>query len=140
MVKLEFDSLWSKAQQTKDTDPEYKGKTDEEIKEELQKMSERRVRLGIILAETGREEKVDINEQDIREAVFKQATQFPGQEQVVIQYYEKNPQAVEELKGPILEDKVVELVLEKADKSIKNVEGEDIVSYFEENSKNQDAA
>lgn len=134
MVKLEFDSLWAKVKERMNVDPEYKDKSEDEIKEDMQKMSERRVRLGIILAETGKNEGVEVDQQELRNAVFEQARQFPGQEQQVISFYEKNPQAIEELRGPVLEDKVVDFVLTKIKKDTKNVSVEELSDFFKNNS------
>lgn len=133
MVKMEFDALWEKVKPGNDNQQpeEYKDKSEEELKEEMQKMAERRVRLGIILAETGRKEKVEISQQELQQALIQKAREFPGQEQMVIDFYKKNPNAVEEFRGPILEDKVVNIVLERVKKETKKVNGKELKDYFE---------
>lgn len=134
MVKLEFDSLWNKVQERKNVDPEYKDRSEDELKEEMQQMSERRVRLGIILAETGKAENIEVDQQELRKAVIDQAMQYPGQEQQIISFYEKNPQAIEELRGPVLEDKVVDHVLTKVSKEVKKVSLDELSDFFKNNS------
>lgn len=107
-------------------------KTAEELEKEAGKIAERRVRLGIILAETGRKEEVEIPENDIRQAMWEQAMRFPGQEEKVLDFYRNNPNAVEELKGPILEEKVVEIIIEKAAVTEKEVNIDELIKVTSE--------
>ena len=111
MVEFEFNAIWNQRAQ-QGPDPEEKGTTEEEIKAEYRDIAERRVRLGLLLAEIGRENKVDVSQDDLRQALFAQARQYPGQERQVIEYYMKNQQALESLKAPIFEDKVVDFLFE----------------------------
>lgn len=122
MVDLEYNSLLQKALQDKE-----ESKSEDEVKEEIKKISERRVRLGIILAETAKNESVIIEDQELMKAVYQQASNYPGQEPQVIEFYKGNPQALEELKGPILEDKVVDLLIDdKITTTEKEVSSEEL--------------
>ena len=77
-------------------------------------MAERRVRLGLLLKEIGRVNNIDVTEEDTRQAVLEEARRHPGQEQMVLEYFQKNEQAMQQLAGPIFEDKTVDFILEIA--------------------------
>jgi trigger factor len=83
-------------------------------KKEYADIAARRVKLGLVLAEVGRENKIEINQQELQQAVIREAQRYPGQEQQVFEMYQKNPQALESLKAPLFEDKVVDFILEIA--------------------------
>lgn len=114
MVKLEFDSVWAQVEQAKKSgDPQVKDKKDDELKKEYEAIAERRVRLGILLSELGRKNSIQISREELSAAVMQQARMYPGQEEKVFEFFRKNPQQVDELKGPILEEKAVDFILEK---------------------------
>ena len=83
-------------------------------KHEAQKIATRRVRLGLLITEIGRVHNIDVTEEDTRKAIFEEAQRYPGQEQMVLEYFQKNPQAMQQISGPIFEDKVVDFILEMA--------------------------
>ncbi|MDC3235178.1 trigger factor [Candidatus Puniceispirillum sp.] len=83
-------------------------------REEAKTVAMRRVRLGLLLTEIGRENNIEVSEEDTRQAVFEEARRYPGQEQMVLEYFQKNPQAMQQISGPIFEDKVVDFILEMA--------------------------
>ena len=83
-------------------------------KAEAQDIATRRVRLGLLITEIGRVNNIDVTEEDTRKAVFEEARRFPGQEQMVLEYFQKNPQAMQQISGPVFEDKVVDFILEMA--------------------------
>ena len=87
--------------------------TDDE-KSEAQTIATRRVRLGLLVTEIGQQANIEVSEEDARIAVFEQARRFPGQEQQVLEYYQKNPDAMRELAGPLFEEKVMDYILEMA--------------------------
>ena len=130
MVDLEFDSLWQQVQKDKEKNPELAGKSDEELNTEFRAMAERRVRLGILLAETGRRNEIEVEQDALRKAIYDQARSFPGQEKEVIEFYQKNKDAIEQLKGPILEEKVVDFLLEKVKIEDKAVPAKELLDYF----------
>jgi trigger factor len=113
MVENEFQALWSQALEEQKQNPDYFEGSEEDAKKEYQKMSARRVRLGILLAEIGKQNGLTAGQDELRQAIYEQARQFQGQEHKVIEFYRKNPEALEQLKGPILEDKAVAFILEK---------------------------
>ena len=87
---------------------------DDDAKAEAKMVAERRVRLGLLLTEIGRVNNIDVTEEDTRQAVFEEARRNPGQEQMVLEYFQKNEQAMQQLAGPIFEDKTVDFILEMA--------------------------
>ena len=94
--------------------------------EEYYPIAERRVKLGLVLAEIATQEGVRVSHKDLEEAVMQQASSMRGQEQHVIDYYKKNPRAVEQLRAPLLEDKVIAHILGKAKITKKEVSFEEM--------------
>jgi trigger factor len=87
---------------------------DDDAKAEAESVATRRVRLGLLVTEIGRENNIEVTEEDTRSAVLEEARRYPGQEQMVLEYFQKNPQAMQQIAGPIFEDKVVDFSLEMA--------------------------
>ena len=102
------------------------GTTEEKAKAEYQAIAERRVRLGLVLAEIGEKNKITVTDEEMNRAVMEHVRQFPGQEQQVWDYYRKNPQALASLRAPIYEEKVVDFLLELADVTEKKVAREEL--------------
>jgi trigger factor len=124
MVTLEFNAIWKQVEEDRKqgrVDPSDEGKSDDELKSEYRSIAERRVRLGLLLSEIGRRNNVQISQEDLNRAVFTEARNYPGQEHLVIQYYQKNPEAKEALRAPIFEEKVVDFIIELAKVSEKPV-------------------
>lgn len=114
MVEMEFKSIWDRLKQAQgEGDESLAGKSDDELKEEYRAISERRVKLGILLAEIGSQNKLIISREEMNRAVMQQAQMFPGQEQRVFEFYKNNPERLEDLRGPILEEKAVDFILSK---------------------------
>lgn len=126
MVENEFQAIWSQFEDQRKREAEGKGgdavaqteaeksKTDDEHKEDFRAIAERRVRLGLLLAEIGRINNIQVAQDDINRALTQQAQRFPGQEQAVIEYFRKSPEAMQGLVGPVLEEKVVDFIIEMA--------------------------
>jgi trigger factor len=113
----EFDQIWQQFEQARKAgtqDEEDKGKDDDTLKAEYQTIAERRVRLGLLLAEIGRINNVTVSEQELDRALYQRAMQYQGQEQQMLEFFRKYPQLTNSVRGPLLEDKVVDFVLELA--------------------------
>ena len=124
MVEQEFNQIWSQFEQEMQSQNKTAADLDEpeeDIKAEYRKIAERRVRLGLLLAEVGEKNKITVAEQEISQALAERARQFPGQERMVYEFYQKNPQAIAELRAPIFEDKVVDFIAELAKVNDKTV-------------------
>ena len=87
---------------------------DDAARQEAREVAERRVRLGLLLTDIGRSNNIDVSEEDTRNAVLEEARRYPGQEQMVFEYFQKNPEAMQQLAGPIFEDKTIDFIMEMA--------------------------
>ena len=117
LVEEEFDRVWKSVLSELETERKTfadEGTTEEKAKAEYRAIAERRVRLGLVLAEIGEKNNITVTEDELSRAVMERARQFAGQEQRVWEYYRKNPQAVAALRAPIFEEKVVDFLLELA--------------------------
>ena len=77
-------------------------------------MKSRRVKLGLVLSEVGRKHNIEVSQEDLSRAVLAEARQYPGRERQVMEYYQRQPQALAQLHAPIYEDKVVDHIVELA--------------------------
>ena len=117
--------------------PDHQGHDHPEIepKEEHLKLAERRVRLGLLLAEIGKKAKVEVTEGELNQAIFRQAQRMPGQERAFFDYVRQNPQMLQQMRAPIFEDKVVDYVIELAnvtDKEVTKAELEAAIEALDE--------
>jgi len=103
----------------------------EKTKAEFQQIAERRVRLGLLLAEVGRTNNISVSQEEINQALTREARNHPGYERQVIEYYRNNPDAVGNLRGPIYEEKVVDFVVELAKLSERKVTPLELLSLPE---------
>ena len=125
MVETEFQNIWNQVKAEKEAgqlDEEDAEKSDEELEADYRKIAQRRVRLGLVLAEMGQKENIEITNEELQGALIAEARRYPGQEQQVIEFYQKNPQALAQLRAPIYEEKVVDLITEKATVKDKKVD------------------
>ncbi len=130
LVEREFEAMWKEMTERLEKSGktiEDEGKTEEGAKEECQKLAERRVRLGLLIGEIGDKNSVEVTQEELRQAVLQQTQQFPGQEKVVIEYYEKNPNALMELRAPIFEEKVIDFITELAKPTERTVSSEELL-------------
>ncbi len=129
MIKAEFDVIWQQIEQAKKQGNEDAAlnKPEDELREEYQTIAERRVRLGLFLSDIGRANDLQVTQEELSGAIMEHARQFPGQEQAVFEYYQKNPEHLEELRGPIIEEKAVDFVLEKIKLTEKKVSIEELL-------------
>ncbi|HBL94622.1 MAG TPA: trigger factor [Hyphomonas sp.] len=135
MVEQEFNQIWQQLQSEMDagrTADEDKDKSEDELKEEYRKIAERRVRLGLVLAEIGRVADVRISEQEVNQALIREARQYPGQETQVVEFFRNNPGAMAQLRAPIYEDKVVDHILEVAEITEETVSREELFKEEDE--------
>lgn len=133
MVDIEFSTIWERLMQAKkEGDKTLVDKSDDELKEEYMKVARRRVKLGILLAEVGHRSKVQISREELMRAVMQQASMFPGQEQKVMEFYRNHPERMDELRGPILEEKAVDFILGQVKFNDKKVTLEELAEQDDE--------
>jgi trigger factor len=99
--------------------------------EDHKKLAERRVRLGLLLAEIGNKHEITVAEQELQRAIFSQARQYPGQERQFLDFVQKNPQALQQIRAPLFEDKVVDFILELATVTEKPVSKDELQKAIE---------
>jgi trigger factor len=135
MLEMEFEQIWQQVQQ----DLERQGqsiadldKSEDEAKQEYRDIAERRVRLGLLLSEVGRRNNLDVTQDEVNRAIAQQASQFPGQERQVFEFYQSNPEMQAQLQAPILEDKVIDFILELAKIEEKPISLDDLIKANEE--------
>jgi trigger factor len=117
MVDLEFDAIWKQLEEEmKRTGQSFGEGAESEaaMRAEYRAIAERRVRLGLVLSDIGTKNQVQVEGKELQQAVLAQARRFPGQERQVFEFYQKNPQALEQLRAPLFEDKVVDLIATRA--------------------------
>ncbi len=117
MVDAEFNQIWKQVSedlQRGDLAPEDKDKSEDDLRAEYRKIAERRVRLGLVLAEIGREAKVVVSEEELARSIAQEARRYPGQEREIAELFQKNETARQQLRAPIFEEKVVDYILELA--------------------------
>jgi len=129
LVEQEFNNVW--AQIEKDLKDQGKtfadeGTTEEKAREEYRGIAERRVRLGLVIAEIGERNNIKVSDEQLRAALMEQVRQFPGQERQIWEYYQKNPSALAAMRAPLFEDKVVDFLVELADVTDQPVSREEL--------------
>ena len=131
MLDMEYDNVIQQIEHERKTQGNDEEISDAE-KKEFKEISERRVRLGLILAEVGNSNNITVADPELQQAVIREAQKFPGQEKEVFDYYSKNPQALESLRAPLFEDKVVDYILELADVTEKEISADELANILEE--------
>ncbi|MGD0723789.1 MAG: trigger factor [Roseiarcus sp.] len=117
LVAQEFDSIWRQVEQEQKASGrgfEAENTTEEAARADYRRIAERRVRLGLLLAEIGARAEVKVAEEELSAALMARARTYPGQEKQVWDYYRGNAQALAELRAPIYEEKVVDHILSRA--------------------------
>lgn len=150
MVEMEFENIWKQllrelgidekdASNVNITEEEHKktfeklaGKKEEELKKEYDIIAERRVRLGLLLAEIGTRNELGVNNQELLNALMVKAREFPGQERQVFDFYRNNEAAMASLRAPIFEDKVVDFILAKSTVTEKKLTPEELEKFLTE--------
>ncbi len=134
MVDAEFAAIWQQVQQDKEAGqlpPEDADKTDDQLQAEYRKIAERRVRLGLVLAEIGRAANVQVSEQELLQAMRQEAMRYGAQAQQIFDMFRQNPNFQAQLRAPIFEDKVVDLIVSKAKVEDEEVSKEELLKEDE---------
>ena len=129
MVDEQFDLIWKNIIQAKESNSleEKDAKmSDEDLEKHYKSIAERRVKLGLILSDVGDKNNLSIGPEELSQAISREASRFPGQEQHVMEYYKSNPQALEQVRAPLLEDKVIDFLLESSEVTEKSVSSKEL--------------
>jgi trigger factor len=130
MVEAEFASIWNQVQQDKEAGqlpPEDAEKTEEQLTKEYRKIAERRVRLGLVLAEIGRANNIQVTDAELNAAILAEARKYGPQAQEVFNLLRENQNAQAQLRAPIFEDKVVDLIVSQAKVKDKKVSKDELM-------------
>jgi trigger factor len=122
LVEAEFNTIWERVKHEIDHHGrsfEDEGTTEAEARAQYEKIAERRVRLGLVVAEIGNKNDIQVTEEEHQQALIAEVRRFPGQEQQVYDYYRQNAQALAGLRAPVFENKVVDYVAELATQTEK---------------------
>jgi trigger factor len=139
LVDFEFDNIWTQLQndlKARNKTIADEGKSEDELRAEYRELAARRVRLGLVIGEIGDKNKLHVSQDEIRRALVEQARRYPGREKQVYEYYEKTPGALNELRAPIFEDKVIDHVIAEAGPIEKKVSRDDLLKAVEEATEN----
>jgi len=125
----EFSTIWQRVEadmKAGKLDGDDVGKDEDTLRADYRAIAERRVRLGLLLTEIGRTNNIQVANEEISRAMYAEAQRYPGQEKMVLEFFQKNPGAIENLRSPIFEEKVVDFMLELAKIDEKSVTAEEL--------------
>ena len=131
MVEAEFAQIWQRVEadlKAGRLDADDQGKDEQTLKGEYRAIAERRIRLGLMLSEIGRANNIQVGQEEMARAVRQEAMRYPGQEQQVLDFFRKNPQAAESLRAPLFEEKVVDFMIELAKVTERQVGPEELTA------------
>ena len=117
VLEDDFNQIWSRLEQAKkegNLDEDDKLLKDEDLKKRYKKISERRVKLGLLMQHIAAEEKVVVSEEEIRKGILEYSSQYPGQEKQIMEYFEKNPSSLDAIRAPLIEQKVIDSIISKS--------------------------
>lgn len=135
LVAQEFDNIWRQVMHDIEHHGrsfEQEGTTEDEARQEYSKIAERRVRLGLVLSRIGEQAEISVTDEELQRALYDQVRRYPGQEKQVFEHYRNNPAALQGLRAPIFEEKVVDYILELADVTDKTVSKEELLADDED--------
>jgi trigger factor len=134
LVDAEFAEIWRQVEAAKEAgqeDPEDAAKEEETLRSDYKAIADRRVRLGLLVAEIGRANEVQVTDQELQRAMFNEAMRYGQQAMQVVEFFRKNPQQMERFRGPIFEDKVVDLLLGQVKQEEVSVTPEELAADSE---------
>jgi trigger factor len=135
LVEQEFTNVWNTVLadlKSQNRTFEQEGTTEEKAREEYRGIADRRVRLGLVLAEIGDKNNIKVNDDEVSRALVERVRQYPGREREVWDYYQQNPNALAAVRAPIYEEKVVDFIVELADVTEKKVTKEELFKEDDE--------
>ena len=131
LVEGEFNAIWQRIEEAKKNGQKLED-DEEKMKKEYRDIAERRVRLGLLLADVGRSNNIEVTPEELNQAVMREAMRYPGQERQVLEFYGKNAELKEQLRAPIFEEKTVDFILELAKVAEKSVTPEELLKAARE--------
>ena len=117
VLEDDFNQIWNRLEQAKkegSLDEDDKLLKDEDLKKRYKKISERRVKLGLLMQHIASEEKIVVSEEEINKGILEYTSQYPGQEKQIMEYFEKNPSSLDTIRAPLIEQKVIDSIISKS--------------------------
>ena len=117
VLEDDFNQIWNRLEQAKkegNLDEDDKLLKDDDLKKRYKKISERRVKLGLLMQHIASEEKVVVSEEEINKGILEYTRQYPGQEKQIMEYFEKNPSSLDTIRAPLIEQKVIDSIISKS--------------------------
>ena len=130
LVNYEFENIWAKFNDDKSKgliDKSDKNKKEDELKKEYKSIAERRVKVGLVLAKIGEDNKITVTDDDIKKAIEEEILRQPNAKEQIIKFYTENSQALASLKAPIFEEKVVDYILGNINIEEKQITREELL-------------
>lgn len=134
LVDMEYDAIvkqYENAKKNNQLDEDEKNKKEEDLLKDYKEIAVRRVKLGLLLAEVGNKEKIEVTQKDINKAIMVEAQRYPMQAKAIFDFYLKNKQAIERLRTQVYEEKVIDYVLSKVELKEKKVSVEELYNFDE---------
>jgi trigger factor len=131
LVEGEFNTIWQRIEEARKQGQKIE-EDEEKMKAEYREIAARRVRLGLLLADVGRSNSIDVTPEELNQAVMREAMRYRGQERQVLEFYTKNAEMKEQLRAPIFEEKTVDFILELAKVNEKSVTPEELLKAARE--------
>lgn len=135
LIASEFETIWGRVMHEVEHHGrkfEDEGSTEEEARKDYQRIADRRVRLGLVLAEIGNRNEIKVTDEELQQALIAEVQRFPGQEQQVYDYYRNTPEALANLRAPIFENKLIDYVISQAKVTDKTVDREALMALAED--------
>ena len=135
VLEEDFNEIWQRLEDAKkngNLDEDDKALSEQELRKRYKKISERRVKLGVLLQYIAKEQKITVSEQELSQGIMQYSSQYPGQEKQIMEYLKKNPTSVESIRGPILEQKIIDSISSMANLSKKSINDEQYKKLEEE--------
>lgn len=139
LVEGEFNAIWQRIEEAKKNGQKLED-DEEKMKKEYRDIAERRVRLGLLLADVGRSNNIEVTPEELNQAVMREAMRYAGQERQVLEFYGKNAELKEQLRAPIFEEKTVDFILELAKVTEKSVTPEELLKAAREAEEEDESA
>ncbi|MCT4552069.1 MAG: trigger factor [Alphaproteobacteria bacterium] len=129
LIEQEFNAMWKPFEQQIKEDKlseENKKKGEKKLKAEQKELAEKRVKLGLLVAEIGKKAEIKVDENDAQQAIMQEAMRFPGQHEQVFKYYNENPQAMQMLRAQLFEAKILDHIVSQVKTKEKEVKPEEL--------------
>ena len=117
VLEDDFNQIWNRLEQAKkegNLDEDDKLLKDDDLKKRYKKISERRVKLGLLMQQIASEEQLVVTEEEINKGILEYSSQYRGQEKQIMEYFQKNPQSLDTIRAPLIEQKVIDSIISKS--------------------------